>query len=62
MSGFLDGPSLGNVTQKHVLTLMEQIQLLFCMYYIHKERSSMIACLLSKVAGVSSRNAKLCDY
>jgi len=46
MSGFLDGPSFENVTQKEVVTLMEQIQMLLCMYYIHKERSSMVVCLV----------------
>lgn len=62
MSGFPDGPSFGKVTQKDVMTLMEQIQLFLCRYYIHKVRSSMVTSLVSKVAGVSYRNAKLCVY
>lgn len=62
MSGFSDGPSFGNVTQKDVMTLMEQIHLLFCRYCIHKARSSMVTSLVSKVAVISYRNAKLCVY
>lgn len=31
--------------------LMEKIQLLLCMCYIHKERSPMSTCLASKVSG-----------
>lgn len=42
MPGFLDGPSFRNVTQKDVMTLMEQIELLLCMYCIHKERWSLV--------------------
>lgn len=62
MSGFLSSPSFGNVTQNDVITPVKQIQLLLCRYYIHKQRPSMFTCLVSKVAGVSYRNAKLCVY
>lgn len=62
MSGFLDGSSLGNVTQKHVVIQVQRICLLLCMYRSFKERSSMVPCLVSKVDGVSYRNAKLCVF
>lgn len=56
MSGFLSSPSFGNVTRRDVMTLMKKFQLLLCRYYIHKESSSILVCLDSKVAGVSCRN------
>lgn len=55
MSGFLSSPSFGSVTQKDVMAVMKQIQLLLCRYHIHKERSSIFTCLDSKVAGASYR-------
>lgn len=60
MSGLLDGCSLGNVTQKHVIQV-QRMSLLLCMCCSYKERS-VVPCLVSKVDGISYKNAKLCAY
>lgn len=51
-----------DITQEDVRSLMEQRQLLLCMYYIHKERPSMVTPLISKVACISYRNIKFCGF
>lgn len=61
MSGLLDGCSLGNVTQKHVIQV-QRMSLLLCMCYSYKERSSVVPCLVSEIDGISYKNAKLCAY